>query len=119
MKTGEKIKKRRQELGITAERLAEHVGVSKATISRYENASIKKIPYMNLLHIAYALNTTVRDLAGEELEPADETGELMKMIDQMEELQKRLIVSISELSPEKAALVEAFVQGIQASGPKE
>lgn len=118
MTTGEKIKERRMQLGITAERLAEATGLSKSTIGRYEKSSIRKIPYINLLHIAYALNTTVKQLSAEENEPTDENGELAEMIDQMDEMQKRLIQNISQLSPEKAAIVEAFVQGIVASDPK-
>lgn len=40
---GKKIKERRRELDISAVRLADRLGMSKATIHRYENGDIKNI----------------------------------------------------------------------------
>ena len=44
----ERIKKRRKELGLTAEQVAEALKVSRATVYRYESGEIKKIP-MNII----------------------------------------------------------------------
>ena len=41
--TGKRIKARRKELKISAATLAERIGLSKATIHRYENGDIKNI----------------------------------------------------------------------------
>ena len=41
--TGKRIKARRKELNISAATLAEKLGLSKATIHRYENGDIKNI----------------------------------------------------------------------------
>lgn len=41
--TGERIKERRRELDISAADLAERLGLSKATIHRYENGDIARI----------------------------------------------------------------------------
>lgn len=41
--TGKRIKERRKELNISAALLAERIGLSKATIHRYENGDIKNI----------------------------------------------------------------------------
>lgn len=41
--TGKRIKTRRKELKISAAQLAENLGLSKATIHRYENGDIKNI----------------------------------------------------------------------------
>ena len=41
--TGKRIKERRKELSISAAVLAERIGLSKATIHRYENGDIKNI----------------------------------------------------------------------------
>lgn len=41
--TGKRIKTRRKELNISAALLAEQIGLSKATIHRYENGDIKNI----------------------------------------------------------------------------
>lgn len=42
MTTGERIKARRKELGITADKVAEQIGVSRSTMFRYEKGEIEK-----------------------------------------------------------------------------
>ena len=64
MKTGDLIKKRRKEIGLSAEKLAEKLGVSPATIYRYENGYIEKIPVGQLEPMAKALHTTAAYLMG-------------------------------------------------------
>lgn len=64
MTTGQRIKDRRKAIGISAERLAEMLGVSPATIYRYENGDIEKVPGDRLGPIAYALRTTPAYLMG-------------------------------------------------------
>ncbi len=44
MNTGERMKERRKELGIPVEHIANALGVSVATIYRYENGDIEKVP---------------------------------------------------------------------------
>ena len=62
--TGERIKQRRKEMGLTADVLAEKLGVSRSTIFRYEKGDIDKIPAESLSIIAAALNTTPAYLMG-------------------------------------------------------
>ena len=64
MTVGESIKNRRKELGINADRLAEAIGVSRATMYRYENGDIEKVPGDVLSKIAKALLTTPHYLMG-------------------------------------------------------
>lgn len=64
MTVGERIKARRKELGINAETLAEAIGASRATMYRYENGDIEKVPVQVLGPIADALNTTPAFLMG-------------------------------------------------------
>lgn len=42
--TGQKIKARRKELGMSADEVAAKLGVSRSTIFRYENGHIEKSP---------------------------------------------------------------------------
>ena len=42
MTTGQRMKHRRKSIGLSAERVAEILGVSPATIYRYENGDIEK-----------------------------------------------------------------------------
>lgn len=64
MTTGERMKRRRKEIGLSAERIAELLGVSPATIYRYENGEIDKVPGSRLAPIAEALMTTPAYLMG-------------------------------------------------------
>lgn len=64
MNTGDRIKQRRLELGLTADDLAEKIGKSRATIYRYENGDIENMPTPVLEPLAKALDTTPADLMG-------------------------------------------------------
>lgn len=64
MNLGEKIKKRRKELGINAADLAKFVGVSESTIFRYEKGDIEKMPTTVLEKIAKKLRTSPGYLMG-------------------------------------------------------
>ena len=61
---GKRIKERRIELGLSAEELAPMVGLSPATIYRYENGEIKKVNTTKLQPFAKALKTTEAYLMG-------------------------------------------------------
>lgn len=62
--TGERMQERRKELGISADMLAEHLGVSRSTIFRYENGDIEKVPANLLSDIAKFLRTSEAFLMG-------------------------------------------------------
>ena len=64
MTTGQRMKERRKQLGISAETVALHLGVSPATIYRYENGGIDKVPGDILAPIAEILQTTPAYLMG-------------------------------------------------------
>lgn len=64
MNTGDRIKQRRLELGLTADDLARKIGKSRATIYRYENGDIENMPTPILEPLAKALDTTPADLMG-------------------------------------------------------
>lgn len=64
MTTGDRIKSRRKELGMSAEQLADKIGVSPATIYRYEKGDIEKVPSDVISNIALSLNTTPAYLIG-------------------------------------------------------
>lgn len=64
MKIGERIKKRRKELRISADDLARRLGKDRSTIYRYENGEIENLPLEILEPIAKALDTTPQFLMG-------------------------------------------------------
>lgn len=71
MTIGERIKKRRLELELTADDIAIELGKSKATIYRYENGDIKNMPTTVLEPLAEILYTTPAYLMGWTDDPED------------------------------------------------
>lgn len=70
MSVGANIKKRRKQLGMNAETLAEILHVSPSTIYRYESGDIEKVDAAKLIPIAEALKTTPAYLMGLENDEA-------------------------------------------------
>ena len=64
MTIGERISKRRQELGLTVDEVAERLEKSRATVYRYENGEIEKLPTTVLEPLAKLLQTTPAYLMG-------------------------------------------------------
>ena len=108
---GKRIRDRRIELGYSAEELAPMVGLSPATIYRYENGDIKKVSINKVRPIAAALKTTEAYLMGwtdnvavveEVAEVVDEPTlsaralEIAKAYDKMSSYGKSLIDKIVE-----------------------
>lgn len=67
----ERIKKRRKELGLSADVVADALGVSRSTIYRYESADIEKLPVDHLNNLATVLCTTPAYLMGWTDDPVD------------------------------------------------
>lgn len=61
---GERMKKRRKQLKLSADVVAERLGVSRSTIFRYEKGEIEKLPTNILDDIAKILQTTPAYLMG-------------------------------------------------------
>lgn len=64
MTIGDRIRSRRLELGMNAGTLAQKLGVNRATIYRYENNEIEKLPTSVLEPLAKALLTSPAELLG-------------------------------------------------------
>ena len=70
MKIGQRIKQRREELGIGQTQLAEKIGSSKQNLYKYENGIITNIPSEKVEAIAKALYTTPAYLMGWSEDPS-------------------------------------------------
>lgn len=64
MTTGDRMRNRRKQLGFSAEYIAKQLKCSPATIYRYENGDIGKIPVDSITPIAQVLLTTPSYLMG-------------------------------------------------------
>lgn len=80
MNIGEKIKKKRKELGLSVDELAEKLGKDRATIYRYESREIVKLPTTVLEPLAKALNVSPAYLMGwDKSEPDQELERLVNV----------------------------------------
>lgn len=102
MTTGQRMKQRRKELGLSAERIADALGVSPATIYRYEKGDIEKVPGDILEPLADILHTTPAALMGWE-SPDTPAGK-----------QEPAAQAGSRFTPEQAELIRLF----QAASPE-
>ena len=74
---GERIKQARLALGYSAEQVAAHLGVSPATIYRYENGDIAKLPSKHIKPLAEFLCVSpsyLMDWSEDEKRPLDLQG---------------------------------------------
>jgi transcriptional regulator with XRE-family HTH domain len=75
MNIGTRIKYRRKELKMSADKLAEILGKDRSTIYRYEKGDIENLPLDILEPIAQALGTTPAYLMGWEEDKKENTPE--------------------------------------------
>ena len=64
MSIGDRIKRRRLEIGLSVDQVAEKIGKNRATVYRYESKEIEKFPIDILAPLAEALRTTPAYLMG-------------------------------------------------------
>lgn len=62
MSIGKQIRKRRKELGISVDELAQRIGKDRSTVYRYENGDIGNMPLGLLFPLSAALETTPQEL---------------------------------------------------------
>lgn len=77
---GNRLRKRREELGLSMEEVANRIGVHKSSVQRYETNTFKtiKIPILNAL--AEVLDVPVEWLTGKDNHEPDKNVELDKLI---------------------------------------
>ena len=104
--TAKRIRDIRKQKGISAEDLAEKIGMNRATYYRYESGDLKNLKFEKIQKIAEALDVYPVDLVVWEEE---------KPVLNEDELDDELIRRLMLLTPEEIEKVDAFVQGILAT----
>lgn len=95
MTVGERIRTRRTELGMKAETLAKKLGVSRATIYRYEGGGVDNLPAEFILPLADALRTTPQYLLGvTDNENATAKVKLFHFIEEMSDDEAEALLSL-------------------------
>ncbi len=72
MRIGERIKEMRKARGLSADEVAEKLGVSLSTLYRYENSSISKVPIDVIDKLCTVLGVTTSELMGNESAEGEE-----------------------------------------------
>lgn len=117
MEVYERIKNRRKKLGISADNVADALGVSRATIYRYESADIEKLPTTIIEPLSKILRCSPAYLMGWS-EPTTKKGVVINVLGRvaagipMEAIEN--IIDTEEISAEMAAKGEFF--GLQIHG---
>ena len=104
MNIGERIRRRRDELGISQTELAEKIGESKQTIYKYESGVITNIPISKLELIAKALNSSPAALMGWEGKEENAVN------GNMSEEELLMLEQFRKCSPEKRAAIMALLK---------
>ena len=118
MDIGERIKKRRKDLGLSAEQIAEKLGVSPATIYRYESNDIMNMRIDKLEPIAKVLRTTPAYLMGwdEAIENNTDTQQrqLLSNYNKLDNTDQTQLVDYSEELVNSDKYKEEFILGVAA-----
>lgn len=109
----ERIKQRRKELGLSAEQVADMIGVSPATVYRYESSDIKNMPAERLKPIADALHTTPEWLMGWSASPQKAETAAPESDGSLES--DEFLKTYARLSPAKQSLVQSLVRELSSA----
>lgn len=107
MTVGERIRDRRKQLGFSAEYIASKLDCSPATVYRYENGYIEKVPTSTVATIADILDTTPAYLMGWEDINAEQLTD-----GELSEVKRSLIQFALSLTDEQAALALRVLRSI-------
>ncbi|MCL2474913.1 MAG: helix-turn-helix transcriptional regulator [Chloroflexi bacterium] len=107
METRDLIKQKRQSLNLTQEQVAQFVGVSKATVSRWESGFIAQMKSGHIAKIAKILQLSPSMITG--CSPADEVERLREELALSPE-RKALLKATSKLTPEAIKNITRMIQ---------
>lgn len=102
MEMNEKIKARREELNLTLQEVGEYLGVSKATVQRYESGEIKNLKQETITKLCEILKVSPAYLMGWE-----EQNKQQKEIDTI-----AAHLDGKNLTPQKMKLLEKYIDAL-------
>lgn len=102
MNIGDRIRARREELGLPLEAVANQLKVHRSTIMRYENGETQRIPLSTIEKLAEVLDTTTEQLMGWEAKPVMEQHQepdfitIARMMRHMSSDKKQMLIKIAK-----------------------
>ena len=114
MEIGVLIKQRRVEKGLSLMDIANHCGVSKATVARWENGDIKHMRRDKIERLAQILNLSPIAIITGEIPTTDDSistneflsqlGTLLQRVRDLDQMEKKQIYNFVEMTLEYRAL---------------
>lgn len=112
MDVGQRIKSRRKELKMSADEVAEKIGVSRSTVFRYESGDIEKVSIEMLTPLSKALKVSPAYFMG-----WDEQNDISTIYNQLEEPRQYKVYSFAERQLEEQNNTKVVhLHGITAAG---
>lgn len=103
MNVGQRIKMRREQLGMTVDELASLINKNRATVYRYEKGDIESLPTTVLKPLAKALKTTPEYLMG--WEEDDNLGDYEENIEYLSKNYPNLVNLYNEIHANEQLVV--------------
>ena len=116
MNVGYRMKQRRKELKLSADVVAEKIGVNRSTVFRYEKGDIEKLPIEILEPLSEILRTTPQYLMG-----WDNNLDIMPIYSELEPPRQQKIYNLAERELEEQRYIQdhAYVGQTAAGAPIE
>ncbi len=104
------LRKRRKELGLTLAEIADKMGVSEATVQRWESGNIKNMRQERISKLAEILCVTPAYLMGWEEEPVKEQKKETAQKDSQEDIDNEImrLVEGMSLAQKQMVLLETY-----------
>jgi transcriptional regulator with XRE-family HTH domain len=106
MKKGEIIRQRRKELGLSLQEVADRMGTSKQTISKYETGTVTNIPYKSIVGLAKALQSSPAHLMGWEESPSQDIASGFLHI------HNGVVTKYNDLNPENKKTIDTLIEAL-------
>ena len=103
MNVGHRMKQRRKELKLSADDVAEKIGVNRSTVFRYEKGDIEKLPLEILEPLSEILRTTPQQLMG-----WDDNPDIIPIYNELERPRQQKVYNFAEHELEEQRLEEEY-----------
>ena len=101
MNVGHRMKQRRKELKLSADVVAEKIGVNRSTVFRYEKGDIEKLPLEILEPLSEILRTTPQHLMG-----WDNNLDIMPIYSELEPPRQQKVYNLAERELEEQRYIQ-------------
>ena len=105
------LRQRREELGLSMRQLADVLGVSESTVSRWESGYIAHMKRSMIARLASALQISPLVIVGVEDQKQDgETDEAVTLLQQLRDEDRALLAVARNMTPEEVKVMTEFAK---------